>query len=70
MRIIRFYHRLKNQYRIHKYGLSLSTIIKIAWSQSKLQTIEVVIDRSVIPIINIDDEIFPDLFLREVVCND
>jgi len=60
MRIIRFYHRLKNQYRIHKHGLSLSTIIKIAWSQSKhkkVETIEVVIDRSVMPIINIDDEI-------------
>jgi len=34
--------------------------LKTAWSQSKLETIEVVIDRSVIPII--DDEIFPDLF--------
>ena len=57
MRIIRFYHRLKNQYRIHKHGLSLSTIIKIAYKQSKIETVEVVIDRSVIPIINIDDEI-------------
>ena len=56
MRIIRFYRRLKNQYRIHNHGLSLSTIIKIAYKQSKLQTVEVVIDRSVIPIINIDDD--------------
>ena len=46
MRIIRFYHWLKT-----------------AWSQSKykkVETVEVVIDRSVVPII--DDEIFPDLF--------
>jgi len=46
MRIIRFYHWLKT-----------------AWSQSKykkVETVEVVIDRSVVPII--DDEIFPNLF--------
>ena len=46
MRIIRFYHWLKT-----------------AWAQSKhkkVVTVEVVIDRSVVPII--DDEIFPDLF--------
>ena len=63
MRIIRFYHRLKNQYRIHKHGLSLSTIIKIAYKQSKIETVEVVIDRSVIPMS--EENTFPDLFPEE-----
>ena len=35
MRLIRFYGRFKNQWRIHKYGLSMWTILKIAWIQSK-----------------------------------
>lgn len=34
MRFIKFYHRLKNQYRIHKASLSMWTILKIAWVQS------------------------------------
>jgi len=64
MRIIRFYHRLKNQYRIHRYSFPIWTIVRIAWSRSKqAEMVEVVIDRSVIPII--DDEIFPDLFPDE-----
>lgn len=35
MRIIIFYHRFKNQYRIHKRYASISTILKMAWLQSK-----------------------------------
>ena len=35
MRFIRFYGRFKNQWRIHKYGLPLLVILKIAWIQSK-----------------------------------
>jgi len=65
MRIIRFYHRLKNQYRIHKRWASLWTIVRIAWSQSKhkkVETVEVVVDRSVMPM---SEDTFPDLFPEE-----
>ena len=57
MRLIKFYNRLKNQYKIHRRWASLLTIIKIAWAQSKDKKIEmigVVVDRSVMPMIDID----------------
>ena len=35
MRLIKFYRRFKNQYRIHKKWASIWTIIRLAWTQSK-----------------------------------
>ena len=35
MRLIRFYHRFVNQYKIHHYWASLLYILKIAWIQSR-----------------------------------
>jgi len=35
MRLTRFYGRFRNQYRIHKNRLSLWTILRISWIQSK-----------------------------------
>ena len=35
MRLILFYHRFRNQYRIHKRWASLWTITRLAWAQSK-----------------------------------
>ena len=57
MKKIKFYNRLRNQYLIHRRWASTWTIVKIAWAQSKNKKIEmvgVVVDRSVIPMTNID----------------
>ena len=51
LRIIRFYKRFKNQYRIHKHGLSLWTILRISWMQSKhiQHRMNVVVPSNMIP---------------------
>lgn len=36
MRLIRFYRRFKNQYRIHGHWASIWFIIKMSWIQSKI----------------------------------
>lgn len=62
MKLIRFYNRLKNQYKIHRRWATLWFIVKMSWIQSKYEkTVSIVGDRSVIPIIDIDiDKTFDD----------
>ena len=64
MRLIKFYNRLNNQYKIHRRWASVWTIIRLARAQSKDKKIEmigIVVDRPVIPMIDIDiDTVFDD----------
>ena len=37
-RLLRFYYRFRNQWRIHKHLIPLREIIKMAWIQSRQRT--------------------------------
>ena len=40
MRLIRFYHRLKNQYQMHRNLKTIWFVIRVAWVQSKKKGLE------------------------------
>jgi hypothetical protein len=48
MRIIRFYYRWKNQYRIHRNWASLWVITRVAWYQSGMKERDIKITKTTI----------------------